>query len=204
MIKNGEIVAVQKDFTDIAFVSIAQGDEFKSDSGSQVVFVKGISGYYSTTHVRKIETALGVEVLKENYEDTTLTKSETQGIFDELDKAFNLYGCNRNEKRQIFFKYLKKCEVLNSKPPKPKESEFDENGVMTKKYVIERIIKEEKCVLNCWNCHFNIHGPRSEEYQFVERFKFCQIVDPVRKEEKNTSLIGFDIEALKKYLKSEL
>jgi len=68
--KKGDIVVVWKDF-DTAFLTRAKSDVFKSSSGSDVIFVEGISGYYAADRVRPVlvydnvasELAEGIKVL---------------------------------------------------------------------------------------------------------------------------------------------
>ncbi len=50
--KKGDLVVVWKDFSKHAHIAHAKSDVFQDTNGKDVIFINGISGYYSCTHVR--------------------------------------------------------------------------------------------------------------------------------------------------------
>jgi len=55
--------------------------------------------------------------------------------------------------------------------------EYDESGNLPREDVIQNFKDHGKCPFNCWLCHFNKHGVRSNIHQAPFREEACSIID---------------------------
>lgn len=55
MFKKGDRV-VRTDYMGLAQEYICRSDEFKANSGTMVIFLEGMSGYFATEYLRKVNS----------------------------------------------------------------------------------------------------------------------------------------------------